>query len=195
MVHISLAGFGGAGKTTISRLLSAKHRTLWIPRLTTRAPRFGENLRGEYEFISQQEFDRRLENDLLLSNTPHLEEETGEFYYTGIPNPLSWPQPTKDIELVLSVFGSGAPKAKKESLWYRPKMKTILIIAKQEELDRRLSSRAKYSQHQKLNRVYEKMRIWENYDVVVLNNGTPEKCVKTIEHLVGLASKPHLYLV
>lgn len=70
--HLNINGYTGVGKTTISLLLATAYRTLWIPRVTTRPMRRGENV-NEYLFVSNAEFMRQAHSldvgtDVILSD-------------------------------------------------------------------------------------------------------------------------------
>lgn len=56
--HVNISGYTGVGKSTVSLILAERYHTLWIPRVTTRPRRQGENL-NEYEFLTPEEFEQR----------------------------------------------------------------------------------------------------------------------------------------
>lgn len=63
-----ISGFSGAGKGTIMRELLKKHPEYALSvSVTTRSPRPGEKDGVDYHFLTQQQFDRMVKEDGLLS--------------------------------------------------------------------------------------------------------------------------------
>ncbi len=77
---IILSGPGGAGKTTVMRLLTeTSPQFVPITKLTTRAPREGESDGQEFHFISIPEFQALLNSGKLLESNLY----NGNYY--GVP--------------------------------------------------------------------------------------------------------------
>src|SRR3989338_6900447 len=134
-VHVNLTGSEGGGKTTIALMLAARHRTLWIPRVTTRAPRPGEIPGTEYFFFSPEQFAFLVRTrKMLKEESRFMVVDRNEMFAMGILDPSLWPKPDAEHELVLSVFGRSALYIKKQ---YVPEMITVLLQCDENERRRR----------------------------------------------------------
>jgi guanylate kinase len=75
---IVISGPSGAGKTSICHaLLTDLPDAVWSVSATTRPPRPGEALRQSYEFISRDEFDRRVADGEFLEWAEYVGERYG----------------------------------------------------------------------------------------------------------------------
>lgn len=198
MVHLSFGGHRCAGKSSIPRLLSKRHVTIWIKRDTCRPRRWGEPF-DEYNFWEREEFALLKRNGgLLLPPRPVFVE--GAIYHTGIPAIRRWPDPSENTELIISVFGRSAPLVKEIYEFDRrrlskptPKMITIFLASTQKDLQNRLLARAKKmeldpSEHLETNKWYLKSYDVSDYDHIVWNfEDKALECVKQIEKIAGLS--------
>lgn len=194
--HVSISGYAGAGKTTVSLLLASKHKTLWIPRVTSRPRRWSKNnphlseVHGhEYFFCNPSDFSLMQFRGEFLGYTEHSVVVGGRVYRTAIQRPEFWPKPSLDTELMLSTFGSAAPKVKR---YDAPDLITILLKApSNEELRRRLIDRkigkSSLSFHMSTNKRYEEGNLEKDFDYVIVND-VLKKTVEIIEEIAGL---PH----
>lgn len=169
--HLNVNGYAGVGKSTVLLILAQKYRTIWIPRITTRPMRKGENI-NEYEFVSWEEFRQRLlgslargndvyiaDGEITFSGDPDPDQFQGEVagdiltrsahqvfvrkgsYWTGVPHPRTWPTSFPDTELIISTFGYFSPIVKEN---YAQDMINIFIdVHDEEELRRRLKERSR----------------------------------------------------
>ena len=75
---IVISGPSGAGKTSIcSALLERLPNTTWSVSVTTRPKRGGEVDGDSYEFVSAEEFDRRMEAGAFLENAEYIGHRYG----------------------------------------------------------------------------------------------------------------------
>lgn len=75
---VVISGPSGAGKTSIcDALLDQLPDTLWSVSATTRPPRPGELAKKSYEFISRDEFDRRVAADEFLEWAEYVGQRYG----------------------------------------------------------------------------------------------------------------------
>jgi guanylate kinase len=177
--HINLSSFAGGGKTTISKLLLEKYKTVIIPKITTRAKRFTEKEVPEYIFVSQEEFG-------LLKSQEHflaVEEITNKgIHYHAIPKIEYWPSIPEGTELIISAFGEQARIVQK----FIPEIKLIFIGIKDKKiLADRLFKRcaidgSNFEKKWALNERYFSENFQNRYDFVVYNDTTPEECVEQI---------------
>lgn len=193
--HVNLGGYAGAGKTTISSLLAKKYNTLWIPRITFRPIRRMEVPGREYIFVTEEEFNCRLEKGEILNDFPGLIRQVSNTpFSTGILHPDFWPKPTPDTELMLSVFGSMSNYVK---IIYAPEMINLFLsIRDPEELRWRIKERSRkhkvaFFERQRTNVWYHTWRIEKKFDRVIYNDDrdNPEKCVAEIEKVARLTRR------
>jgi guanylate kinase len=205
-VHVSISGYAGAGKTTISRLLASRHPTVWVPRITSRRRRVNfcndavmclamgltgiyrveSEVRGtEYEFIPKDEFISHIREGRMLEWHVLGEKEEG---LTGILRPEYWPNPVEGTELLLSVFGSHAPEVKKVV----PGLITVFLDVKNPDILRQRiyarTGKGKMEERNKKNSIYRRENIAQHFDHVVLSETGVERCVEEIEKIAGLTS-------
>ncbi len=75
---IVISGPSGAGKTSIcNALLEQLRDATWSVSVTTRAMRRGEELKGSYEFVTHEEFERRVAADEFLEFAEYVGERYG----------------------------------------------------------------------------------------------------------------------
>ncbi|MEO5635176.1 MAG: hypothetical protein ABIS26_01210 [Candidatus Paceibacterota bacterium] len=186
---VNISGYGFSGKSTISRILANRHRTLWRPRITSRPPRPGEVPGNEYLFATAEEFKCRNSKGEVLHETVHPVFEGGRAYSTGILRPEFWPQPCEKTELILSAFGRAAWQIKRDCA---PEMITFLVkVSDKEELAKRMilrEERVETGVHARWdnNTWYEEIGLDADFDHVFYNDSSPEECVEQIERIAGL---------
>lgn len=173
-----LDGPSATGKSTLVRhLLEACPQLTFCPRLTTRPPRPDDQ--GDYEFVSQDEFQRRqAAGELALSR----DFDFGMSY--GLPR-----RPVEDAlaqgRSVLALVDLGtAPQAR--SIW--PDCVTILLCAPLGELERRLRQRGGHSEEQIAERLGNAAAVLASapeYDYVVVNRPPgPERALNLLRYIV-----------
>jgi guanylate kinase len=75
---VVIAGPGGVGKDTIIKELLARRKDLKFPiSTTTRAPREGETDGKDYTFVSQEEFNKTIEEDGFLEHATFGKNQYG----------------------------------------------------------------------------------------------------------------------
>jgi len=75
---VVISGPSGAGKTSICRaLLDQLPDAVWSVSATTRKPRAGEEAKKSYEFVSAEEFERRIRSHEFLEWAEYVGERYG----------------------------------------------------------------------------------------------------------------------
>jgi len=99
---VVLCGPAGVGKSTISRELAATMGMTYTMSATTRSKRPGDEKGKRYEFISKEEFFKRLDRDEFLEYA----EVYGEYYGTPKAPVLADLTQGKDVLLEIDVQGA-----------------------------------------------------------------------------------------
>jgi guanylate kinase len=133
---IVLCGPSGVGKSTISRVLSEKHRVCYVVSATTRPRRDGDEKGKAYDHIEREEFFRRLDADEFLEYA----QIYGDYYGTPKHPALDDLAAGKDVLLEIDVQGALQVR------YQYPDALTIFILPPDEPiLLRRLQGRARDS--------------------------------------------------
>ena len=174
-----LSGFSGTGKTTIRTLLMERiPGAKFLLSVTTR-PRRQEEIEGvDYHFITREEFDKLIEDNLLLEWV----EAHGHLYGTLL-EPVLEAQNTLGL-FIFDVDVHGGLFIKKRF------PDAILVFLKAPNLDelvarlkKRLANGPEEIEH-RLQRIPEEEELSKRYDYIVINDNaeeTAEKICKIIE--------------
>lgn len=160
-----LVGPTAVGKGTVLRQLAAEHPELQVSiSATTRKPRPGEVDGRDYFFVTDQQFDRLVEDDCLLEwATVHGTHRYG--------TPANWVQRMRDEgrRVLLEVDLDGARQVKARV----PDTHTIFLAPPSwEELERRLLGRGTEGheeQQRRLRTAEAEMAAMNEFDEVVTN--------------------------
>ncbi len=175
---VAISAPSGGGKTTIIKKLFAKHHNCILSiSATTRAPRKGERHGIDYYFISENEFEEMIKNDLFLEY-----EKVHDNYY-GTPKSELEKLKRGEVVLFFDVDVKGALNIKKtfpETL--------LLFIAPPsiEELRNRLKKRKTDSAaviEKRLARAEMELKEAEKFDYIVINDHL-NKAVAEIESII-----------
>lgn len=172
--YLNLSSYPGGGKTTITKLLLSRFRSILIPKPTTRPKRPTEEI-PEYDFISMMDFLQREEGGEFIGVETII--RYGETHYHAIPKVEFWPTIPNNTELILSVFGTEAPLVKK----YVPNMKLCFIdfhnkdILIQRLWERCQKDNSDFKEKERTIKQYIEEKIWENYEYIIYNDGTEEE--------------------
>jgi guanylate kinase len=101
-ILIILCGPSGVGKSTISRQLAEKYSVTYIVSATTRPKREGDDKGKEYQYLTKEEFFRRLEADEFLEYAQNYDD----YYGTPKHPALDLLAAGKDILLEIDVQGA-----------------------------------------------------------------------------------------
>jgi guanylate kinase len=163
---VVISGPSGVGKSTVRQaLFSMKgHNLVYSVSMTTRAPRASEKEAVDYYFVSKEEFNRRIEEELFLE----FAEFVGNMYGT----PLDKVEELLDQgkEVVLEIDTEGA-------LQVRSKMPDAIMIfivpPTKEALYERLRRRGTESDYQlekRIEKANKEFKLAHKYDYIVAND-------------------------
>jgi len=183
---VLLSGVSGSGKDTIKReLMNRMDNIVTIPSYTDRLPREGEEELGIYNFITTQEFEKKIEEGEFYEYSVHHE------HYYGVSRIILNERLKSGKVVVKDVDVNGTEnllKVLKDEL----KIATIFLRVPREELRTRLENREGKEKlkeiNLRLNRFdYEESKIGI-YDYVIKNDDL-EKTMEIIMTIIENEAK------
>lgn len=160
-----LSGPSGSGKDTVLKeVLSRRPEIMLSISSITRDMREGEIEGEKYHFISREEFEDLIKNDMLLEYNVFV----GNYY--GTPKAPVTEAINKGIDVILEIDVNGAEQIKCKM----PEAVSIFIMPPSvEELRRRLTGRgtdAKEVIEKRMNSALDEIERAINYDYIVVND-------------------------
>ena len=178
-VMIILSSPSGAGKTTLTNMLSSLENFDISISHTTRKPRVNETPDKDYFFINENEFKRLIKNEEFLEYAKVFNNLYGTSR-TPVIDKLN-----KGKNILFDIDWQGADQIKNKKLDY--KLVTFFILPpSKEELFDRLSNRDmkdKLIVEERMKQFERDVLHWINYDYVVINDNL-EKCFSKIKNLI-----------
>ena len=178
-IMIILSSPSGAGKTTLVKLLSEKNNFFISISHTTRKPRLNETNGKDYFFVTNQEFERLINNDEFLEYAKVFNNLYGTTRTPVIQNL------EKNLNVIFDIDWQGADQIKNKKLDY--KLITFFILPPSKEvLFQRLSNRDmrdKLIAEERMKQFGRDVLHWINYDYVIINDEI-EKCYNKIDNLI-----------
>jgi guanylate kinase len=160
-----VSGPSGSGKSTLVLKMLEVPGTMFSISCTTRPPRGTESSGKWYDFVSEEEFDRRANGGEFLEYARVF----GRHWY-GTPRQSMEEAKRKGLDLVLEIDVQGAEQVKKEL----PASVAIFILPPaRDELERRLRSRGQDSDEAikgRLARAQQEIQRYTEYDFLVVND-------------------------
>ena len=182
-IIIVVSGFSGAGKGTIMKALTAKYDQYALSvSATTRSPREGEVNGREYFFITNEEFEKLIEEDGLIEHAKYVN------HYYGTPRKYVEDKLAQGIDVILEIEIQGALQIKKQ---YPNAVLLFVMPPSAEVLEKRLRGRGTETDdviRQRLNRAVEESVGIENYDYIVIN----DKLEDSVENVHRIINAAHL---
>ena len=179
-VMIVLSSPSGAGKTTLVKMLSELDNFEVSISHTTRQPRPNEKSNEDYFFVSEQEFQRLINNEEFLEYAKVFDN----FYGTTRTPVIE--KLNKGKNVLFDIDWQGADQIKNKKLDY--KLITFFILPpSKEELFERLSNRDmkdKLIADERMKQFERDVLHWINYDYVVINDDL-ESCYSKIHNLIN----------
>jgi len=178
-VMIVLSSPSGAGKTTLTKLLSKNNDYLISVSHTTRKPRINEVDTKDYYFVNEDEFKSLIKKDEFLEHA----EVFNHFYGTSktfVINSLE-----KGSNVIFDIDWQGAKQIKEKKLKY--KLITFFILPPSKKvLFERLSNRDmkdKLIIEERMRQFSKDILHWVDYDYVVINDNL-ENCYNEVNNLI-----------
>ena len=176
---IVLSSPSGAGKTTLTKLLSKNNDYLISVSHTTRKPRINEVDAKDYYFVNEDEFKSLIKKDEFLEHA----EVFDHFYGTSktfVINSLE-----KGSNVIFDIDWQGAKQIKEKKLKY--KLITFFILPPSKKvLFERLSNRDmkdKLIVEERMRQFSKDILHWVDYDYVVVNDNL-ENCYNEVNNLI-----------
>tara|TARA_B100000029_G_scaffold148516_1_gene143787 strand:- start:6 stop:638 length:633 start_codon:yes stop_codon:yes gene_type:complete len=178
-IMIILSSPSGAGKTTLTKLLSNSNDYLISVSHTTRKPRSNETHSEDYFFVNQEEFQ------LLIKKNEFLEyaKVFNNFYGTTKTPIISNLQKGKNI--IFDIDWQGTKQIKEKKLNY--KLITFFILPPSKKiLFERLTNRHMKDQQlveERMKQFGKDVLHWLDYDYVVINDDL-NNCFNEVNNLI-----------
>ena len=160
-----VSGPSGSGKDTVLKGLFAENPDiLFSISSITRAMRPGEREGEKYNFISRENFEEMIKNDLLLEHNVFV----GNYY--GTPRIPVEKAVSEGRDIIIEVDVNGAAQIRKKL----PEAVTVFIMPPSfEELKRRLVGRGTEAEElieKRLRSALDEIRRAEEYDYIIVND-------------------------
>ena len=179
-VMVILSSPSGAGKTTLSNLLSKQDNLEISISHTTRKPRPNEIPNKDYFFVNNDEFKRLIKNEEFLEYAKVFNNYYGTTR-TPVINSLN-----KGKNVLFDIDWQGADQIKNKKLDY--KLITFFILPPSKEiLYKRLTNRDmkdKIIVEERMKQFERDVLHWINYDYVVVNDDL-NNCYSKIHNLIN----------
>ena len=179
-VMVILSSPSGAGKTTLSNLLSKQNNFEISISHTTRKPRPNEVPNKDYFFVNNDEFNRLIKNGEFLEYAKVFNN-----YYGTTRTPVI-DSLNKGKNVLFDIDWQGADQIKNKKLDY--KLITFFILPPSKEvLYKRLTNRDmkdKIIVEERMKQFERDVLHWINYDYVVVNDDL-QKCYSKIHNLIN----------
>ncbi len=179
---IVLSSPSGAGKTTLTKLLSKNNDYLISVSHTTRKSRINEVDAKDYFFVNEDEFKSLIKKDEFLEHA----EVFNHFYGTSktfVINSLE-----KGSNVIFDIDWQGAKQIKEKKLKY--KLITFFILPPSKKvLFERLSNRDmkdKLIVEERMRQFSKDILHWVDYDYVVINDNL-KNCYNEVNNLIKSA--------
>jgi guanylate kinase len=160
-----VSGPSGSGKSTLVQKILEVPGTMFSVSSTTRPPRNTESAGKWYDFVSEEEFNRRIGADEFLEHARVF----GKHQY-GTPRRWLEEAQGRGLDLVLEIDVQGAKQVKQKL----PDSVAIFILPPaEEELERRLRARGQDSDEaiqRRLDRARQEIQRYTEYDFLVVND-------------------------
>ncbi|MBE5825520.1 MAG: guanylate kinase [Butyrivibrio sp.] len=180
-IIIVVSGFSGAGKGTLMKGLIAKYPGYALSiSATTRDPRPGEENGREYFFVTNEEFEKLIEENGLIEHAGYVN------HYYGTPRKFVEDKLSSGIDVILEIEIQGALQIKEQ---YPDAVLLFVMPPSARELEKRLRGRGTETDEviaKRLKRAKEESIGIEKYDYIVVNDDL-EECIDRLHQIIGAA--------
>ena len=170
---IVLSGPSGSGKTTVCDEVKKNNSNIWESiSMTSRKPRKGEEDGKAYYFVSENEFEKNIEDDKMLE----WAKFAGNYYGTPKESVQKHLDKGEDVILVIEIQGALQIKKKLPQALF-----IFLLPPSMRELKRRLTDRHTESEEKILERfetAYKEINEISKYNYVIINDKVEEAAQK-----------------
>jgi guanylate kinase len=178
-VLVVMSGPSGAGKSTLlERFLAGNPDFRKSLSTTTRPPRIGERHGLDYDFVSQDEFQRRVDERLFIE---HAQVFAKHWY--GTPRGFIEDCFANDLSVIKDIDVQGAAQIRANV----PGALLLYVVPPSaDEIERRLRTRSSDSADsitRRLRAAGEELAHWRSYDYLVINDDL-ERATADIEAIV-----------
>lgn len=175
---VVLSGPSGVGKGTVCKKLNKHLLNMELSvSMTTRAPREGEVDGVNYHFVTEEQFQKAIDEDLFLENAPFVKNSYG----TPLKPVVDWLAENKTV--VLEIETNGARQVMEK----RPDALTIFLLPPDmDELRKRITKRGTESEEEidrRMAKAAGEMELKNLYQYNVIN-GDPDQCARDIEDII-----------
>mgnify|MGYP001206080707 CR=1 FL=1 len=182
---IVLSSPSGAGKTTLTRLLSEKNDNYVISiSHTTRTPRHNEIDGKDYFFVKKDQFKELIKKDCFIEHAIVFNN-----FYGTMKEPVI-KDLSKGKNVLFDIDWQGAKQIKKKHIDF--KLITLFILPPStKELKERLHNREKKDDliiEKRMSQFKNDILHWKDYDYVVINNEL-SNCYNQIQKIISSESK------
>ena len=178
-IMVILSSPSGAGKTTLSKLLSKRKNFYISVSHTTRKPRIKEVNAKDYYFIKQDQFKSLIKKKKFLEHAKVF----NNYYGTSKSSVINNLEKGKNV--IFDIDWQGTELIKKKKLKYKLITFFILPPSKKALFDR-LSNRDmkdKLIVEERMKQFNKDVLHWKNYDYVVINDNL-KNCYKEVNSLI-----------
>ncbi len=180
-IIIVVSGFSGAGKGTLMKELTKKYDNYALSvSATTRNPRPGEVNGREYFFVTNEEFEKLINENGLIEHAGYVD------HYYGTPRKFVEDKLSQGIDVILEIEIQGALQIKEQ---YPDAVLLFVMPPSVAELEKRLRGRGTETEEvilQRLKRAKEESVGIEKYDYLVINDDL-EQCTERLHSIIEAA--------
>ena len=178
-IMIVLSSPSGAGKTTLTKLLSKNNNYLISVSYTTRKPRINEVDAKDYYFVNEDKFESLIKNNEFLEYAKVF----NHLYWTSKSQVIDNLEKGKDV--IFDIDWQGAKQIKEKKLKYE--LITFFILPPSKKvLFERLSNRDmrdKLIVEERMRQFNMDVLHWKDYNYVVINDNL-ENCYNEVNNLI-----------
>lgn len=158
----------GTGKSTLCKSLRLTQDFHYSVSVTTRAPRPGEVDGEDYDFVSHEEFDRRVAEGQMLEYAQVHDHSYG----TPLAQVVDALTAGKDVLLDIDIQGAHSVRQSRDPIVRSSLVDVFIMPPTLEELERRLRNRGTETEAEiqlRLTNGREEMKAWNPYKYTILS--------------------------